>query len=40
MRKSQSIELLFGHLSPGEDVPAELNAIIRLSGRCGSQLRT
>jgi inorganic pyrophosphatase len=33
MRKSQSIELLFGHLPPGGDVPAELNAIIRLSGR-------
>lgn len=33
MRKSQSIEMLFGHLPPGDDVPAELNAIIRLSGR-------
>jgi inorganic pyrophosphatase len=33
MRKSKSIELLFGHLPAGDDVPAELNAIIRLSGR-------
>ncbi|MFT4069137.1 inorganic diphosphatase [Paraburkholderia sp.] len=33
MGKSQSIELLFGHLSPGDDVLAELNVIIRLPGQ-------
>lgn len=33
MRNSQSIELLFGHLPPGDDVPAELNVIIRLPGQ-------
>lgn len=33
MRSSQNIELLFGHLSPGDNVPNELNAIIRLPGQ-------
>ncbi|MGP8432743.1 inorganic diphosphatase [Paraburkholderia fungorum] len=33
MTHSQSIELQFGHLPPGDDVPAELNAIIRLPGQ-------
>lgn len=33
MRNIQSIELQFGHLPPGDDVPAELNAIIRLPGQ-------
>jgi Inorganic pyrophosphatase len=33
MRNCQSIELLFGHLPAGDDVPAELNAIIRVPGQ-------